>query len=88
MGHDPLDPSYHRGDPTAAVAVEHPDIDDVGLGRDADELARGAGAVPGDDPRDVRPVAAGVVHQTLIREVDRGDDAVGGLDEIGIRRHT
>src|SRR6266581_4340900 len=52
---DPLDPPYHRGDPAAPGPAEHPDVNDVGLRSDADELAAGAHAIPGDDPRDMRP---------------------------------
>src|SRR5437899_3009867 len=60
VGDDPLDPPDHRRDPTAPGAAEHPDVDDVGLRCDADELARGAAAVPRDDPRNMRPVPARV----------------------------
>src|SRR5439155_25225710 len=82
---DPLDPPYDRGHPTAPGAAEHPDIDDVGLRGDADELAAGAAAVPGDDSRDMRPVPARIAREAPIGEVARGEDAVVGLDEIRIR---
>src|SRR5207245_8660443 len=83
---DPLDPSYHRGDPTAAGAAEHPDVDDVGLRSDAYELAAGAAAISGDDPRDMCSMPARIAREALIREVDRGEDTLLRLDEIRIRR--
>src|SRR5207245_9552268 len=73
---DPLDPPYHRGDPTAPGAAEHPDVDDVGLRSDADELAVRAVAIPSDDPRDMCSMPARVAREALIREVDRGEDTV------------
>src|SRR5439155_25451365 len=82
----PLDPSYHRGDPTAAGAAEHPDVDDVSLRSDAYELAAGAAAISGDDPRDMCSMPARIAREALIREVDRGEDTVLRLDEIRIRR--
>src|SRR5204863_1209682 len=86
LGEDPLDSPYHRGDPTASGAAEHPDVDDVGLRSDADDLAAGAAAIPGDDPRDMRAVPARVAGEAHIGEVDRGEDTVLRLDEIRIRR--
>src|SRR6266700_3136745 len=82
---DPLDPPYHRGDATASGGAEHPDVDDVGLRSDADELAAGAAAIPGDDPGDMSSMPARVAREALIGEVDRGEYTVVGLDEIRIR---
>src|SRR5437016_1734990 len=82
---DPLDPTHHRGDPAAPEAAEYPDVDDIGLRSDAYDLAAGAAAIPGDDPRDMCSMSARVACQALIREVDRGENAVRGLDEVRIR---
>src|SRR6266480_3586737 len=58
---------------------------DISLRSDARELAAGARAVPCDDPGDMRPMPARVAREALVGEVDRGEEAVVGLDEIRIR---
>jgi len=86
MPHDPLHAPYQGGNPASPVAVEHPDVDDVGLRRDPHELAGGAASIPGDDARDVRSVTAGVAHEAIAGEVDRREDPVRRLRKVRVSR--
>ena len=88
MTDDPLDPRHHRRDPAAPRSAEHSHVDDVRLRRDADELSAGAGAIAGDDPGDVGPVTSRIARRARVREVDRCEDPIGRLRQIGIRRDS
>ena len=84
MREDPFDAAHDRGDAAASGAAEHADVDDVGLRSDADVLAGGPCAVPRDDPRNVRPMSAGIAREALVGEVHGREEPVGGLDEVRI----
>ena len=84
----PIDAADERRDPAVAVGVQHPHIDQVGRGRDTDELASGAVAVAGNDTSDMGAVTAGVRRLRIQRigEINRGQNPVGGLREVRIGR--
>jgi len=84
----PLDPAHYRGDPPASIAAQHTHVDDVRFGSDADELTVRTTTVPGDDPCDMRSVAARVAYKPLIRKVDRREKAICRFDQVRISRNT
>ena len=84
----PVDGVHRRAGRAHAVRVEHLEVEDARVGRDADvarAVAAGGRAVARGDARNARPVSVAVARAAA-REVDGGGDArLVVLLEVGVR---